>query len=128
TRHPNPDVMERNVQKSMVDILITAASESAGVKLNNYITDDPDYMEYAGVAELCGSKDFVTSRPRTLYVTNTQLSRTSDAISVKRGVLVRIRNWAKNRVGDGRTAVQMHFADLVQRIDTALGLKQPNMP
>lgn len=128
TRHPNPDVMERNVQKSMVDILITAASESAGVKLNNYITDDPDYMEYAGVAELCGSKDFVTSRPRTLYVTNTQLSRTSDVISVKRGVLVRIRNWAKNRVGDGRTAVQMHFADLVQRIDTALGLKQPNVP
>ena len=113
TNRPNPDVNQRTVQKCMVDALITAASESEGVKMNKLLE--------GGFSSLCKETN-LTSRPRVLNMTTPQLTRTSDVISVKRGELMRIRTWAKARIGEGRTAVQMHCADLVQRIDTALGL------
>ena len=113
TNRPNPDVNQRTVQKCMVDALITAASESEGVKMNKLLED--------GLSSLCKETN-LTSRPRVLTITTPQLTRTSDVVSVKRGELMRIRTWAKARIGEGRTAVQMHCADLVQRIDTALGL------
>jgi len=113
TNRPNPDVNQRTVQKCMVDALITAAAESEGVKMNKLLE--------GGFASFCGERD-LTSRPRVINMTTPQLTRTSDVISVKRGELMRIRTWAKARIGEGRTAVQMHCADLVQRIDTALGL------
>lgn len=113
TNCPNPDVNQRIVQKCMLDALITAASESEGVKMNKLLEE--------GMSSLCKEKD-LTSRPRIINMTTPQLTRTSDVISIKRGEMMRIRAWAKARVGEGRTAVQMHYADLVQRIDTALGL------
>ena len=64
----------------------------------------------------------LTSRPRSIAFVGTQISRTSDAISVKRAELLRIRTWAKARIGACTTAVQMHYADIVQRIETALGM------
>ena len=36
--------------------------------------------------------------------------------------LMRIRQFAKSHAGTGATLQQMHFADIVKRIDTALGL------
>ena len=36
--------------------------------------------------------------------------------------LMRIRQFAKAHAGTGATLQQMHFADIVKRIDTALGL------
>ncbi len=113
TNRPNPNVNQRIVQKCMVDALITAASESEGVKINKLLE--------GGMSSLCKDTN-LTSRPRTLVMTTPQLTRTSDVVSVKRGELMRIRAWAKARIGEGRTAVQMHCADLVQRINTALGL------
>ena len=112
TACPNPDIHQRMVQKDMIDALITAAAESEGVKINKNIS---------GLSELC-SAEALTSRPRYIYMSSVQMNRTSDALSVKRGELMRIRTWAKSRIGEGRTAVQMHCADIVQRIDTALGL------
>ncbi len=125
TNRPLPDVMERTVQKSMVDALITAAAESEGVKINRLVSGEAGeagLSEYSGVSALCAESE-LTSRPRSVvYTGSAQLNRISDALSIKRGELMRIRTWAKARVGEGRTAVQMHCADLVQRIDTALGL------
>ena len=115
TNRPNPDVNQRIVQKSVVDALITAASESEGVKMSKLVAGED------GMSGLCPERN-LTSRPREFYTTNAQMSRTSDVLSVKRGELMRIRAWAKARVGECRTAVQMHCADLIQRIDTALGL------
>ncbi|MBQ9641427.1 MAG: zinc-dependent metalloprotease [Bacteroidaceae bacterium] len=103
---PQPNVMERSVQKSMVDALITAAAENEGVKVNRAVA----------------SHESLTSRPRNISFTSTQISRTSDAISIKRAELLRIRLWAKARIGGCTTAVQMHCSDIVQRIETALGL------
>ena len=72
----NPDVMERSMQKSLVDALITASAENEGIKINKNIQD-----------EFCT----LTSSPRKIMYTNTQIGRTSDAISLKRALLMRIR-------------------------------------
>ena len=105
----NPDVMERCMQKSLVDALITASAENEGIKLNKSISE-----------EYCQ----LSSQPRVITYGSTQINRTSDAISIKRGLLLRIRSFAKSHIGNSTTAVQMHYADMVQRIETALGLNK----
>lgn len=103
----NPDIMERSMQKSLVDALITASAENEGIKTNKTIWEEGCTL---------------TSAPRTITYANTQIARTSDAISLKRALLMRIREWVKSHKANGSTAVQMHYADIVQRIETALGI------
>jgi hypothetical protein len=110
------DVMERNLQKSFVDALITAAAEQEGIKLNKKLTD----------VDLLMGADFElsSSKSRTISMTNTQISRTSDALSVKRGELMRVLQLLKSRRTSGDLSTQMHYDDVVLRIQTALGLQK----
>ncbi len=103
------NVMERSLQKSLLDALITAAAESEGVKINKNLSDE-EHLD--------------SSRPRILDLTMTQISRTSDAISLKRGELLRILRLCKSKANTGDTATQMHYDDMVLRIQTALGLNK----
>ena len=103
------NVMERSLQKSLLDALITAAAESEGVKINKKLTDE-DGLD--------------SSRPRILDITMTQISRNSDAISLKRGELLRILRLCKSKANTGDTATQMHYDDMALRIQTALGLSK----
>lgn len=117
------NVMERSLQKSLLDALITAAAESEGVKINKSLTDrnstDTDYFGCYGESESLDS-----SAPRTLELTMKQVSRTSDAISLKRGELLRILRLCKSKANTGDTATQMHYDDMALRIQTALGLNK----
>ena len=110
------DVMERNLQKSFVDALITAAAEQEGIKLNKKLAEE-NFMMGADF-ELSSSKS------RTISMTNTQISRTSDALSVKRGELMRILQLLKSRRTSGDLSTQMHYDDVILRIQTALGLQK----
>lgn len=103
------NVMERSLQKSFVDALITAAAESEGVKINKKLTED---------------KQVGNSAPRTIDMTMAQITRTSDALSVKRSELLRIMRLMKNRRTSGDLSTQMHYDDVVLRIQTALGLQK----
>ena len=103
------NVMERSLQKSFVDALITAAAESEGVKINKSLTDE---------------KQISSSGSRTLDMTMTQITRTSDALSVKRSELIRIMRLMKNRRTSGDLSTQMHYEDVILRIQTALGLQK----
>lgn len=103
------NVMERSLQKSFLDALITAAAESEGVKINKSLSDG-QYLD--------------SSAPRTLDITMKQISRTSDAISLKRGELLRILRLCKSKANTGDTATQMHYDDMALRILTALGLSK----
>ena len=47
----------------------------------------------------------------------------SDAISVKRGELLRIKKLLQNRLGTSDTATRYHYEDMILRINTALGVK-----
>lgn len=103
------NVMERSLQKSFVDALITAAAESEGVKINKHLIED---------------KSVSTSRPRTIDMTMTQITRTSDALSVKRSELLRIMRLMKSKAKTGDLSTQMHYDDVALRIQTALGLQK----
>ena len=103
------NVMERSLQKSFVDALITAAAESEGVKINKSLAED---------------KNVSTSRSRTIDMTMAQITRTSDALSVKRSELIRIMKLMKNRAQTGDLSTQMHYDDVILRIQTALGLQK----
>ena len=54
--------------------------------------------------------------------TGTQATRVSDAISVKRGELIRVLKLLKSKTNVVSTAVRLHYDDVILRIQTALGL------
>jgi hypothetical protein len=117
------NVMERSLQKSLLDALITAAAESEGVKINKSLVDrEEGFSGLSGCYSDSGSLD--SSAPRTLDITMKQVSRTSDAISLKRGELLRILRLCKSKANTGDTATQMHYDDMALRIQTALGLNK----
>ena len=103
------DVMERYLQKSFVDALATAAAEQEGVKINKKLYEDSELN---------------SSRSRIVSMANSQILRTSDAISVKRSELIRILNLLKSRRTSGDQSTQMHYDDIILRIQTALGLQK----
>ncbi len=123
-----PDVMTRALQKNFVDVLITAASESEGVNIiNKNITDhhflldnQQSFCSGEGHAH-CGIKGNQNAR-RELNFYGTQINRASDAISVKRGELLRIKDLLQSRLNTQDIATKYHYRDMILRINTALGL------
>lgn len=61
--------------------------------------------------------------PRVLNFYGGQVNRISDAISVKRGELLRIKELLESRRSTSDTATRYHYDDMILRIKTALGLK-----
>lgn len=114
-----PDVMERSLQKLFVDALITAAAREEGIKVNKKFGQerflDPD--ETFCPADRAGGK-------REVDFYGSQVNRTSDAISVKRGELLRIKDLLKRRAGRSDDAVTYHYKDIIIRIDNALNINE----
>jgi hypothetical protein len=102
--------MERSLQKSFVDALMTAANESEVIKIS-------------GKKELADTKALESSGFRNVDMTNKQISRNSDAMSVKRAELMRILKLLKAKRSSGDLSTQMHYEDVILRIQSALGLK-----
>ena len=109
---------ERQLQKNFVDALITAAAQQEGVKINKKIYDAPAIIDSPEHNWQCMS---LSSASRTIDMGGTQTARVSDAISVKRGELVRILSLLKGKRHTGDTATQFHYEDVIMRIQTALG-------
>ncbi|MBR4572005.1 MAG: zinc-dependent metalloprotease [Prevotella sp.] len=103
------DIMERHIQKSFVDALITAAAEQEGVKLRK---GDNGERSVSGTGY------------RTVDMSTNQINRVSDAISVKRGEMIRILKLLKAKRTTGDLSTQMHYEDVIMRIQTALGLNK----
>lgn len=126
-----PTVRERNVQKNYVDALIIAACEKQGLKDGMLtLTDDGDTdrliaSTIAGGPDLCGHNHAVgeqTCGSRTVNFSSTQANRVSDAISIKRGELMKVRSLLKGRINTADKAARYHYTDLIMRINSALGL------
>lgn len=122
------DVMDRNLQKGFVDALITAAAESEGVKINKSIINDHFLLDHQ--APFCSHDEFAMksfrgsnmAAGRTLDFYGSQINRISDAISVKRGELIRIKSLLERNKNHSDMATRYHYQDLILRINTALGL------
>ena len=125
------DVMQRSLQKSFVDALITAAAKGQGLKLNKNIADmyekHPLLDDLAGRCICCEESMIqrgLSSAPRTLKLSSGQVDRTSDAISIKRGELMNILHLLEKKVKSGDKVTRMHYQDLISRIQDALDLKK----
>lgn len=137
-----PDVRERSVQKNFVDALIIAASENQGVKAGVTRSIDADDaamfvknpIEFGCIGGICmhshsgtrGAHSLGERAPgrRTLNYYGSQGNRVSDAISLKRGELMRIRTLLLSRMASASRDARYHYEDLVMRINTALGIAQ----
>lgn len=123
-----PDVMERNLQKGFLDALITAAAESEGVKINKQLTATSGNPYLSHHTPWCSHDEFCTEQAermgarRELSFYGGQVNRISDAISVKRGELLRIKRLLEARRNTSDTAARYHYDDMILRINTALGL------
>lgn len=121
-----PDVHERSLQKNFLDALLTAAAESEAVKINKKAYEAHPYL--ADPHSLCAcseGEDRVRSlwgKARKLNFYGSQLTRISDAISVKRGELLRIKALLQKRMSGADMATRYHYEDMILRINTALGI------
>ena len=124
-----PNVMERNLQKGFLDALITAAAESEGVKINKQLTATSGNPYLFHHTPWCSHDEFAIEQAermgakRELSFYGGQVNRISDAISVKRGELLRIKKLLESRRNTSDTAARYHYDDMILRINTALGLK-----
>ena len=133
-----PDVRERSVQKNFVDNLIIAASETRGVKdgalrsLNDadpaaLLFNDPSRQFCSHCRHEADGRQAIGERNsgrRTLNFYGSQGNRVSDAISLKRGELMRIRTLLLSRMSGASRDARYHYEDLIMRINTALGIAQ----
>lgn len=124
-----PDVMTRALQKNFLDALITAAAETEGVKINKKLADSHFLLDHQMPLCSCDehahrstTADRMGAR-REVNFYGSQLNRISDAISVKRGELLRIKDLLQSRLSTSDVATKYHYKDMILRINTALGTK-----
>ena len=123
------DVMQRSLQKSFVDALITAAEEGQGLKVNKHLAQmysEHPLLDGENNRCICCEQSMIerglSSAPRNLKLSSGQVERTSDAISVKRGELLKILKLLKKKVRTANNATELHYQDLINRIQDALDL------
>lgn len=145
-----PTVQERATEKNFVDLLITASSESQGIKDNgarrlremaaltlptelgcfhNDHAPSPSSLaaplssEHSTPASPFAAGEHPASS-RVLNFYGSQANRISDAISLRRGTLMDIRSLLRRRLSSATGDTRNHYMDLIMRIDTALGLEK----
>lgn len=94
------NIVEMATQKGFIDALIIAADRNEVSKEKKAINDHPRNF----------SSDLLFSGPK----------RTSEAISVKRGILLRIERLLKSKVATADQSTRYHYEDMLLRIDKSL--------
>ncbi|WP_180979180.1 zinc-dependent metalloprotease [Hoylesella timonensis] len=117
----SPNLLERNLQKSFIDALITAAAEGEGVKINKKLYEN-SFFDQLDKRLGCQEETYLSSKSRNIQMTNTQVTRNSDALSLKRGEMIRVMKLLKSRLHRSDTTTRLHYEDVILRIQTALGL------
>jgi hypothetical protein len=125
------DVMQRSLQKSFVDALITAAEEGQGLKVNKNLVEmynKHPLLDGANNRCICCEESMIerglSSAPRNLKLSSGQVERTSDAISIKRGELLRILKLLNKKLKSANKETELHYHDLINRIQDALDLQK----
>lgn len=117
----SPNLLERNLQKSFIDALITAAAEGEGVKINKKLYEN-SFLDQPDKRLGCQEETYLSSKSRNIQMTNMQVTRNSDALSLKRGEMIRVMKLLKSRLHRSDTTTRLHYEDVILRIQTALGL------
>ncbi|OFO51494.1 peptidase M10A/M12B [Porphyromonas sp. HMSC077F02] len=101
------DVRDRFVQKGLVDALLQSVSTSKVTKKNSLALTDEEAR-------------FATESVRSINFNGSLADRISDAISIKRELLLRIRKTIGRQSQTKDPALRGHYQDLIIRIDNAL--------
>lgn len=137
----NLSLDERSIQKNFVDALTIAACEVKGVKDDvkkaiidqTYGDGNPARRLFDNLrAERqlpCAHLDHHAVGERTpgrriINFYGSQASRISDAISLKRSELMRVRRLLQSRIPSAQRETRSHYEDMLMRINTALGFNQ----
>lgn len=128
----NPGVRERAGEKNFVDLLITASTEGQGIKDNaaKKLREDANLTLPAELGcfhahdNHAAGEHPATGRQLNFY--GSQSNRISDAISLRRGTLLEIRDLLNRRVRSSKGDVRNHYMDMLMRINTGLGLDKHN--
>lgn len=125
-RGGTPDIMQRNLQKMFVDILISAAGESQTSEVRRMMTtaDFPEFAKPSCCEIGHDEKKSPLGAPRSLMMYYSHTLQASDVISVKRGELMNIRKLLQSRSGASDAMSRNHYRDMLLRIETALGLNK----
>lgn len=125
-----PNVMERSLQKNFLDALMTASAETEAVKINKKLVDDHFLIDHSDhycslhkAEQHAIRENEKMGAGRTINFYGSQLNRISDAISVKRGELLKIKRLLQKRVNTSDIATRYHYEDMILRINTSLGTK-----
>lgn len=114
------DANERELQKGFVDALLIAAQEEATTK------EAPKLHLLSQPTAWCCNFQLDEDKAaggRVVNFYSGQSNRTSDAVSVKRGELLRILDLLKSRLSStADIATKYHYKDVILRIETGLGL------
>lgn len=113
-----PDMYQRTIQKMLVDALITAASSSQAIKINKNAYEAHPLMS-TSTSSCVEHASLTRSAPREIQFYSTQSIRLSDVISIKRGLLLKIEQWASH-ASKSKSPYSEHFKDISLRIHTAL--------
>ena len=103
-------VKERFVQKGLVDALIQSVSEDAVTKKNKSLTN--------ALQDKSAASDVI----RNISFYGSLSDRISDAVSVKRGLLLKIKRAVENRCSISDSATRYHYEDVLLRINSALNI------
>lgn len=119
-----PNDFERLLQKNLVDALILSVSTDATNKNRKALTDG-HFLFDCEESFACShyAHDVHTSLAKAPNFYASQADRMSDAISIKRGELLRIKELLERRANTQDMTTRYHYKDLVLRIDAALDLK-----
>lgn len=116
---------QRVLQKQMVDALILSVSRDATTKAPRKLMEPPMIEPQPPVLCSCeahrqASGEQLHSGARMVNFYGSQSDRVSDAISFKRGELLRIEKLIKSRLTTGDRATSYHYQDMLLRIQEAL--------
>lgn len=119
----NPNLYERRLQKNFIDVLLTASAEAESIKTNKKLfTAEKQLFNHP--ISLCNHlTEHQIGAPRSINFYGSQPNRISDAISIKRGELLRVKKLLSKRIRSSDTATKYHYEDIILRINTALGIK-----
>lgn len=109
-------VKDRFIEKGLVDALIQSVSEDAVTKKNRSLVSGN--TPYSAIDTDRAASDVI----RNISFYGSLSDRISDAISAKRGLLLRIKERVEKGTRSSDAATKYHYKDLLLRIDSALNI------
>lgn len=116
----NLNVYERSIQKAFIDALIIAADRNAAAKEKKKLHDEENSNALFGNRNFCSHASCNHDHSLESERIYTGPERISEAISLKRGELLKIEKLLKSKVNTGDINTQYHYEDLLLRINQSL--------